>query len=122
MSAPPLHLGALFTEAAATFHGCGPETPIAGVAVDSRQVAPGVLFVAVPGLSRDGHEFVAGALAAGAAAVVVERARLSAPVSGPHVVVPSIATLLPGLCARAWGEPGEQLRLAGVTGTNGKTT
>lgn len=117
-----LRLGALFADEAVTYHGCGPETEIVGIAVDSRRVAPGRAFVAVPGLTRDGHAFVAGALADGAALVVVERGRLAAPEPGPRVEVRSIAEALPRLCARAWGEPGEQLHLAGVTGTNGKTT
>ena len=116
-----LRLGDLLAGEDATYHGCDPDTRVTGLAVDSRRVGPGAAFVAAPGLARDGHEFVAAALAAGAAVAVVQRGRLPAP-PGPRVELAAVAEALPRLCARAFGEPGQRLRLAGVTGTNGKTT
>jgi UDP-N-acetylmuramoyl-L-alanyl-D-glutamate--2,6-diaminopimelate ligase len=88
---------------------------------DSRQAGPGDLFVAVRGLSVDGHAYVAAALAKGAAAAVVEDpAALPGDAAGAVVADSRVAL---ALCASAlWDHPTRSLRLAGVTGTNGKTT
>ncbi|MDC0674676.1 UDP-N-acetylmuramoyl-L-alanyl-D-glutamate--2,6-diaminopimelate ligase [Nannocystis radixulma] len=115
-----LRLGDLLAGEDPSFYGCGPETAVSALVVDSRRVVPGAAFVAVPGLAHDGHTFVPAALAAGAALAIVERGR--GITAGPRVELASVADALPRLCARACGEPGEHLRLAGVTGTNGKTT
>jgi len=101
--------------------GCDASTPFLGVEVDSRRVAAGSVFVALAGASHDGHAFVGDVLARGAAAVIVERGRIAAP-AGPHVWLADTAAALPGIAARAHGEPADELRLIGVTGTNGKTT
>jgi MurE/MurF fusion protein len=95
-----------------------------GVAVgmvrgDSRAVEPGDVFVAVRGLSSDGHDFVAGAIERGAAAIVVER-ELAASV--PQVIVGDGAVALGVLTGRAFGDPARAMTLVAVTGTNGKTT
>ena len=55
---------------------------VTGVTFDSREVEPGVLFIAMPGTVYDGHRFVEGAFASGAAGAIV-----SQPVEGPHVLV-----------------------------------
>ena len=86
---------------------------------DSRQVGPGDVFVAVKGIRSDGHEFVAKAIAQGAAAVVVER---EMEVAVPQVVVPSTAKVLGALVGKSLGDPAAAMTLVGVTGTNGKTT
>ncbi|MDH4036642.1 MAG: UDP-N-acetylmuramoyl-L-alanyl-D-glutamate--2,6-diaminopimelate ligase [Candidatus Krumholzibacteria bacterium] len=93
---------------------------VRGIAVDSRKVQDGDLFVAVPGTAVDGHAFIGDALARGAVAVVAER-----PVSSlgvPCVVVESSARALALLSARFHGDAAADLRLCGVTGTNGKTS
>ncbi|MCA9675718.1 MAG: UDP-N-acetylmuramoyl-L-alanyl-D-glutamate--2,6-diaminopimelate ligase, partial [Myxococcales bacterium] len=87
---------------------------------DSRQVERGDLFVAVRGMSADGHAFVATAVTRGAAAVVVEHEQPGLAV--PQVIVPRGAAALGVLTARLKGSPGERLTLIGITGTNGKTT
>ena len=95
---------------------------ISSVEADSRRVAAGSLFVAVRGVSVDGHTFISKAEAQGAAAIVCEDlpAELSPAVT--YVVTPESREAL-GLLASAWyGEPSRQLTLVGVTGTNGKTT
>jgi murE/murF fusion protein len=97
----------------------GADVPVRRVVEDSRAVQPGDLFVAVRGRTVDGHAFVRAAVDAGAAALVVEDEQ---PVDLPQVVVPSTAKALGPLTARAAGNPGERVRLIGVTGTNGKTT
>ncbi|HEU4364746.1 MAG TPA: Mur ligase domain-containing protein, partial [Candidatus Krumholzibacteria bacterium] len=92
---------------------------IRAVAVDSRKVQGGDLFVAVRGTARDGHDYIGDALGRGAAAVVVERAVLSPGI--PAVVVEDSAKALAVIAARFFGDPAASLRLCGVTGTNGKT-
>jgi len=102
---------------------------ITAVTVDSRVGGPGVLFVAVPGNQRDGHDFVPAAVAAGCAAVAVDAARrdrlaLDTVAGRPAAVITAPGTRgLAGRLARELaGRPDESLKLAGVTGTNGKTT
>jgi UDP-N-acetylmuramoyl-L-alanyl-D-glutamate--2,6-diaminopimelate ligase len=88
---------------------------------DSRRVSPGDLFVALAGQKTDGLAHLPEALARGAAAVAAgEPAPL--PVSVPWVRVPQPRKALGLLAARLAGDPSERLVLAGVTGTNGKTT
>lgn len=96
-------------------------TDITGIAYDSRRVSPGVLFVALHGQKSDGLEFVGQAVEAGAAAVMSEGPP-PADASVPWVQVKD------GRIAMAWasrtlfGNPSDDLVVAGVTGTNGKTT
>ncbi len=92
----------------------------AAVTADSRQAGPGCLFVAVRGHAADGHRFIADALARGAAAVVAETAPTTEAVAWAHV--PDSRHALAVLADEFAGRPSRQLALAGVTGTNGKTT
>jgi UDP-N-acetylmuramoyl-L-alanyl-D-glutamate--2,6-diaminopimelate ligase len=96
-----------------------PAAEIADLAYDSRKAGPGTLYFCVPGEKRDGHEFAAQVVAAGAAALVVER---ELEVAVPQVVVPSARAAMAPLAARFHGDPTAELRVVGVTGTNGKTT
>jgi UDP-N-acetylmuramoyl-L-alanyl-D-glutamate--2,6-diaminopimelate ligase len=96
-----------------------PGTEILGLAYHTRDVTDGTLFFCIPGLTVDGHEFAAAAVEAGAAAVVCER---DTGVDAPQVTAPSVRRAM-ALAASAWyGHPTRELRVAGVTGTNGKTT
>jgi UDP-N-acetylmuramoyl-L-alanyl-D-glutamate--2,6-diaminopimelate ligase len=90
------------------------------LAYDSRKVEPGTLFFCVAGEKVDGHEFGARAVEEGAAALVVERELTELAV--PQVVVKDSRAAMAPLAARFWGDPTAKLRVAGVTGTNGKTT
>ena len=92
---------------------------ITSLAYDSRRVGPGTLFFCVAGHQQDGHDFAAAAVAAGAAALVVER---SLGLGVPELIVESSRAAMGPLAARFYGEPTAQLRVVGVTGTNGKTT
>ncbi len=92
---------------------------IASLAYDSRRVEPGALFFCVPGEHSDGHDHAAQAVQAGAAALVVERP-LGQGV--PEVTVESARAAMAPVAARFYGEPARELRVLGVTGTNGKTT
>ena len=90
------------------------------LAYDSRKVEPGTLFFCVVGEKADGHEFGPRAVEEGAAALVVERELTELAV--PQVVVPDSRAAMAPLAARFYGDPTGELRVVGVTGTNGKTT
>jgi len=92
---------------------------VTDLAYDARAVAPGALFFCVPGSRADGHDFVGDALERGAAALVVERPLEHAV---PQLVVPDTRRAMPVAADEFFGHPTEELRVAGVTGTNGKTT
>jgi UDP-N-acetylmuramoyl-L-alanyl-D-glutamate--2,6-diaminopimelate ligase len=96
-----------------------PEVEIASLAYDSRKAGPGTLFFCVVGEKRDGHEFAGQVVEAGAAALVVER---ELEVAVPQVVVPSARAAMAPFAAAFWGDPTAELKVVGVTGTNGKTT
>ena len=96
---------------------------ITGVTIDSRRSSPGGLFVALRGEHADGHLFVRQAVAQGAIAVVVEAGHQ--PVVPSHVTVvhvPDTRRALSPLAAAFYGDPSQSLDIAGLTGTNGKTT
>lgn len=103
-----------------------PRAVVRSIAIDSRGVTPGALFVARRGLHVDGHRFIADAVARGAAAVVVEKSasgqgaveRLPVPV----IRVNDSDSALAHLACRFYRHPSRELTVIGVTGTNGKTT
>jgi UDP-N-acetylmuramoyl-L-alanyl-D-glutamate--2,6-diaminopimelate ligase len=90
------------------------------LAYDSRKVEPGTLFFCVVGEKVDGHQFGARAVEDGAAALVVERELTDLDVA--QVVVGDSRAAMAPLAARFYGDPTAELRVVGVTGTNGKTT
>jgi len=93
---------------------------VTGVTHDSRLVEPGFVFAAVPGARHDGHEFVPPAVAAGAAAVIAERATAGIPV--PQLLVASVRPALALAAAWFFDFPSHRLGVVGITGTDGKTT
>ena len=95
------------------------DVEIAALAYDSRKVEAGTLFFCVRGEKVDGHGFAAAVVEAGAVALVVEE---ELPVEVPQVVVPSARAAMAPLAARFWGDPTAELKVVGITGTNGKTT
>jgi UDP-N-acetylmuramoyl-L-alanyl-D-glutamate--2,6-diaminopimelate ligase len=115
-----MRLADLARGAGAVLDGNG-DVDVTGIAYDSRRVAPGDLFVAVQGLHDDGHHFVGDAVAKGAAAVAVER-EVKIPLGVPLLRMPSTRTGLADLSAEFYGRPSRRLKLAGITGTDGKTT
>ena len=92
---------------------------IAGVSIDSKHILPGDLFVCFAGGAHDGHEFAAEALAAGAAALVVER---ELPLPAVQIVVADGRAASAEFAAAFYGHPEKRLKIVGITGTNGKTT
>ena len=96
------------------------EREITGIAYDSRRVKPGFLFVALRGEKADGHKFVEDAIGRGAVAVLCEE-------SAPHpkaasIVVKDTRAAMAAVAAAYYRNPSHHLKMAGVTGTNGKTT
>jgi UDP-N-acetylmuramoyl-L-alanyl-D-glutamate--2,6-diaminopimelate ligase len=110
------------------------EVEITGLVYDSRQVKPGDLFVAIKGLTVDGHDFIPQALERGAVAVVVQDARytlhasrITQPASrvtqpASRILVPNSRQALAHLAAAFHGYPARQLKVIGVTGTAGCKT
>ncbi|MDX6248040.1 MAG: UDP-N-acetylmuramoyl-L-alanyl-D-glutamate--2,6-diaminopimelate ligase [Kribbellaceae bacterium] len=118
----PISLADLAVTAGARVPAAGVE--VTGVSLDSRSILPGDLYAALPGAVTHGAAFAEGARAAGAVAVLTdpageERARAA---GLPVLVVPKPRDVLGAVASKIYGEPTSELRLLGVTGTNGKTT
>ncbi|MDJ0924908.1 MAG: UDP-N-acetylmuramoyl-L-alanyl-D-glutamate--2,6-diaminopimelate ligase [Acidimicrobiia bacterium] len=97
----------------------GADVLIDDVHSDSRAVVPGSMYVAIRGSRVDGHDFVADAIASGAAAVAVEQVPT---LSIPYLRVADTRAALGWLAAAAHRYPARSLNVVGITGTNGKTT
>ena len=97
------------------------DVSITGISYDSRTVQPGDIYACLPGSKVHGHTFIPQVLASGAAALLVEDARV-VPTGIPAMVVSQSREALAHISAEFFGHPGEALTLIGVTGTNGKTT
>src|SRR5438093_11326344 len=96
-----------------------PGAEVSGLAYSSESVTPGTLFFCVPGFTADGHDFAPDAVERGAAALVCER---PLGLGVPEVVVPSVRAAMAPIAATFYGNPTRELRVVGITGTNGKTT
>jgi UDP-N-acetylmuramoyl-L-alanyl-D-glutamate--2,6-diaminopimelate ligase len=97
----------------------GAPTDVTDLAYDTRSVVPGALFFCVPGQRADGHDFAVEAVERGAGALVVERP-LESPV--PQLIVASARDAMAVAADEFFERPTQELQIAGVTGTNGKTT
>ena len=89
------------------------------LAYDTRAVTPGALFFCIRGTALDGHDLAPEAVDRGAVGLVVER-RLDLDV--PQLLVPSVRAAMGPAASEFFGRPSDELEIAGVTGTNGKTT
>ena len=99
------------------------ELDITGVQIDSRQVQPGNLFIAVKGTQADGHAFIPKAIENGAAAVLQsDPLPQDAPEGVTFVRVADTEEVVGRVATAFYGDPTSRLKLVGVTGTNGKTT
>ena len=96
-----------------------PDVEVTGICLDSRRVRPGDAFLAYAGTVADGHAYVADAVRAGAVAVVSER---PVTVAGPAVVIADLKRRVSAIASRFHADPSAELTVAGVTGTNGKTS
>lgn len=104
------------------FNGAPKNLTIDQIAYDSRLVQPGSLFVAIRGFKQDGHDFIPEALARGACAIVLDRPEIELPPGAAKVIVPNSRVALPDLAAAFYDYPSRQMKVVGITGTNGKTT
>ncbi len=94
---------------------------VVGVGYDSRRISPGMLFVAIPGKNTDGHQHITAALDRGAVAVICQQNGF-VPHRATKIKVSDARTALARTAAAFYGFPSTQLKVIGVTGTNGKTT
>jgi UDP-N-acetylmuramoyl-L-alanyl-D-glutamate--2,6-diaminopimelate ligase len=101
----------------------GPVDPdVEAVTLDSRSVRTGSLFAALRGTTADGHRFIGQAVANGATAVICEDIPALPDPNCTYVKVADSSEAFGRLAARFYGHPSRELKLVGVTGTNGKTT
>ena len=98
------------------------EAEITSVCCDSRKAEKGCLFIAVRGYQSDGHRFIASAVERGAAAVLAEEAPEEIPAGVAVYLTENTRAAVADAAAAFYRHPERQLRLVGVTGTNGKTT
>src|SRR6266513_3132722 len=96
------------------------DRPVESIAYDSRRAQRNGLFVALRGGKSDGHQFIAQAIEKGASVIVAEREEKYP--RATCLVVENSRTALADLSRVFYGRPGDRLKLAAVTGTNGKTT
>ncbi|MEQ8200143.1 MAG: UDP-N-acetylmuramoyl-L-alanyl-D-glutamate--2,6-diaminopimelate ligase [Syntrophomonadaceae bacterium] len=94
---------------------------VKGLSFDSRKTRPGDLFICIPGLKTDGHDYVEQAVERGAVALLVEK-KVDAPPGMAIVQVGDTRTAMPAAASNFYEKPSSHFKLIGVTGTNGKTT
>jgi len=98
------------------------DVAVEAITFDSRQVRERVAFVAVRGVQADGHDYIAKAVSANAAAVICEVLPAEPATGVTYVVVPDSGEALGKMASAFYDHPSRKLHLIGVTGTNGKTT
>jgi UDP-N-acetylmuramoyl-L-alanyl-D-glutamate--2,6-diaminopimelate ligase len=118
----PMRLDQLLHDAGIGYRSeARPDLEVSGIADDSRRVTPGDLFIARPGATTDGLQFIEAAVARGAVAVVSQKL-LSRDVGVPRIAVSEIVEATAKIAHAYYGHPAQNLKLLAVTGTNGKTT
>ncbi len=95
---------------------------VSGIAFDSRKVEKGNLFVAVPGTSVDGHEYIGQAIVNGASCVICEKLPEEKNPEVVYVLAENSSRALGIIASEFFDNPSRELKLTGITGTNGKTT
>lgn len=100
------------------------DVEVTGLALDSRRVKGGDLFIALPGTRTDGHRYIDTAVAAGAVAVLCDAAQMKnvAGATVPCLALAGLKDKLGLIAERFYGSPSKQMFVVGVTGTNGKTS
>jgi UDP-N-acetylmuramoyl-L-alanyl-D-glutamate--2,6-diaminopimelate ligase len=115
----PMRLAELIADLAVEQVAGDGDTEIADLVYDSREAGPGALYLCVRGERVDGHDLAADAIQRGAVALVTDR---DLDLDVPQVRVTDVRAAMAPLAVHFWGDPSRELRLAGITGTNGKTT
>ena len=100
----------------------GADVEISGIEHDSRKVEPKNLFVCMEGAHVDGHNFIPQAKAKGAVAILTTRKNLKPLENISVLIVPDMLNALAVIVPYFYGYPARQMRIIGITGTNGKTT
>ncbi|WP_394345415.1 UDP-N-acetylmuramoyl-L-alanyl-D-glutamate--2,6-diaminopimelate ligase [Hymenobacter persicinus] len=121
-SSPAHSLAALLTDVTVRQQLGSAEPLIQALTLDSRQAGPGTVFFALRGAQTDGHQFIAKAVEQGAAAVVCEQVPAELNADTLYIQVADSAEAMARMAATFYGHPSRQLKLVGITGTNGKTT
>ena len=99
-----------------------PPVSISGLALDSRQVVAGDLFIAVKGTQANGTQYITQAVNNGAVAVLVEQGALAPECAVPVIVVPQLSEYVSDIAGVFYAQPSQQVPITAITGTNGKTT
>lgn len=121
MPSPAKNLGELLAGLPGMGFGPWRQTLVTGIAIDSRRVSPGDLFAALPGQRSHGANFIDESVARGAAAILAPIGT-ALPTGLPGYLVSDTREALPTVSSRFYDHPARELRLTGVTGSNGKTT
>lgn len=103
----------------ALYASSAPDCDLSQLQLDSRKVGQNDVFLAIPGVSQHGKQFIAQALAQGAALVLTNEGTYD---DSRIIVLPELMQLLPALAASFYQQPARKLQLVGVTGTNGKSS
>lgn len=119
-STPSIPLNQLLQALPGGAAGAGSDVLVTNITQDSRQVGPGSVFVAAPGVNTDGHRYIPSAVERGAVAVVGTQPITD--LSVPYIQVSDSRLALAQLVAELYGHPARRLVMTGVTGTDGKTT
>ncbi|WP_226174953.1 UDP-N-acetylmuramoyl-L-alanyl-D-glutamate--2,6-diaminopimelate ligase [Hymenobacter lucidus] len=98
------------------------DVTVAGLTLDSRQARPGTIFFALRGAQTDGHQFIPKAVEQGASVIVCEELPAETAADTTYIQVADSAEAMAYMAAAFYGHPSRQLKLVGITGTNGKTT
>ena len=111
-----------YESAAQILHRLG--TPVKALVSDSRRLQPGMVFAAYPGEASDGRAYIAQAVAKGAGGVLWETDHFQwdPALNIPNVGVPGLKARIGEIAAHVYGEPSKNMRMVGITGTNGKTS
>jgi UDP-N-acetylmuramoyl-L-alanyl-D-glutamate--2,6-diaminopimelate ligase len=99
-----------------------PPISITGLALDSRLVGAGNLFIAVKGTQTDGAQYIVQAVDNGAAAVLMEQGADIPECTVPVIAMPQLSEYLSDIAGVFYGQPSRQMPVTAITGTNGKTT
>lgn len=113
-------LNALLKDVSVLEYHCREDLEITGIAYDSRKVVPGSAFVVISGFQTDGYRYIDAAVKAGASVVLTDREPQDPKV--PYVLIEHPRKALAICGANFFGHPAREMKLIGVTGTNGKTT
>ena len=98
------------------------DVEIKGVTIDSRQVQEGFLFVAYKGTNSDGHDYIDAAIANGATVIMLDDPSYVKEGSVKYVLVENARFLVSEIASQFYDKPSGQIKVVGITGTNGKTT